>query len=143
MTTFLHRRRHSLPWTGTKIGTFDHLPTSFSTRSFWTTPYFNSLYTFIIIHLLYISKSFPTLFGIDNWHSSYILHAKIAEHFHPVSIWVFSCRLAHFTHFLKLWLSAKGGFFSDSSIHFLDLQIPQKIIPKNYPELEIWISISG
>ena len=31
----------------------------------------------------------------------------------------------------------KGGFFSESSIHFLDLQISKKIIPKNYPELEI------
>ena len=32
----------------------------------------------------------------------------------------------------------KGGFFSESSIHFLDLQISKKKdIPKNYPELEI------
>ena len=35
-------------------------------------------------------------------------------------------------------LETKGGFFSKSSIHFLDLQISKKkIIPKNYPELEI------
>ena len=34
--------------------------------------------------------------------------------------------------------AAKVGFFSESSIHFLDLQISKKkIIPKNYPELEI------
>ena len=31
----------------------------------------------------------------------------------------------------------KGGFFSESSIHFLELQISKKSIPKNYPELEI------
>ena len=34
----------------------------------------------------------------------------------------------------------KGGFFSKSSIHFLDIQISKKNIPKNYPELEIQIS---
>ena len=32
---------------------------------------------------------------------------------------------------------SKGGFFSEDSIHFLDLQISKKIIPNNYPELEI------
>ena len=34
----------------------------------------------------------------------------------------------------------KGGFFSESAIHFSNLQIsksPKKNIPKNYPELEI------
>ena len=32
----------------------------------------------------------------------------------------------------------KGGFFSESVIRFLDLQIwEKKNIPKNYPELEI------
>ena len=31
--------------------------------------------------------------------------------------------------------SAKGGFFSETSIHFLDLK--KKNIPNNYPELEI------
>ena len=36
--------------------------------------------------------------------------------------------------------STKGGFFSESSMNFLDLQISRKIIPKNYPELEIEIS---
>ena len=36
-----------------------------------------------------------------------------------------------------LLVSDKGGFFSESSIHFLDLQISKNIIPKNYPELEI------
>ena len=34
----------------------------------------------------------------------------------------------------------KDGFFSESSIHFLDVQISKKNIPKNYPELEIQIS---
>ena len=33
--------------------------------------------------------------------------------------------------------SYKGGFFSESGIHFSNLQISQKNIPKNYPELEI------
>ena len=32
---------------------------------------------------------------------------------------------------------AKGGFFSESAIRFLGLQISKKNIPKNYPELEI------
>jgi hypothetical protein len=33
---------------------------------------------------------------------------------------------------------AKGGFFSESAIHFSDLQISKKKeLPKNYPELEI------
>ena len=32
----------------------------------------------------------------------------------------------------------KGGFYSESSINFLDLHISKKKnIPKNYPELEI------
>ena len=31
----------------------------------------------------------------------------------------------------------KGGFFSESAMCFLDLQISKKNIPKNYPELEI------
>jgi hypothetical protein len=31
----------------------------------------------------------------------------------------------------------KGGFFSESAMRFLDLQISKKNIPKNYPELEI------
>ena len=31
----------------------------------------------------------------------------------------------------------KGGFFSESAMCFLDLQILKKDIPKNYPELEI------
>ena len=31
----------------------------------------------------------------------------------------------------------KGGFFSESAICFLDLQISKKNIPKNYLELEI------
>ena len=31
----------------------------------------------------------------------------------------------------------KGGFYSESSINFLDLHISKKNIPKNYPELEI------
>ena len=31
----------------------------------------------------------------------------------------------------------KGGFFSESLIHFLDLQISKNIIPKNNPKLEI------
>ena len=35
-------------------------------------------------------------------------------------------------------VTTKGGFFSESSIHFLDLQISKKNIPKNHPELEIW-----
>ena len=42
--------------------------------------------------------------------------------------------------FIGFWpflLITKGGFFSESSIHFLDLQISKNIIPKNYPELEI------
>ena len=34
---------------------------------------------------------------------------------------------------------AKGGFFSESAIRFLHLQISKKNIPKSYPELEIWI----
>ena len=34
-------------------------------------------------------------------------------------------------------LNTKGGFFSESVIRFLNLQISKKIIPKNYPELEI------
>ena len=35
-------------------------------------------------------------------------------------------------------VSGKGGFFSESSIHFLDLQISKKnYSKKNYPELEI------
>ena len=34
---------------------------------------------------------------------------------------------------------AKGGFFSESAIRFLHLQISKKNIPKNYPVLEIWI----
>ena len=32
---------------------------------------------------------------------------------------------------------AKGGFFSESAICFLDLQISKKNIPKSYLELEI------
>ena len=32
---------------------------------------------------------------------------------------------------------AKGVFFSESAMYFLDLQISKKNIPKNYPELEI------
>ena len=36
-----------------------------------------------------------------------------------------------------IWF-AKGGFFSESLMNFLDLQIyKKKIIPKNYPDLEI------
>ena len=31
----------------------------------------------------------------------------------------------------------KGGFFSESAIHFSNLQISKKNIPKNYPEIEI------
>ena len=37
----------------------------------------------------------------------------------------------------------KGGFFSESALCFLDLQISKKIFQKNYPELEIQISSSG
>ena len=33
--------------------------------------------------------------------------------------------------------SPKGGFFSESEMCFLDLQISKKNIPTNYPELEI------
>ena len=33
----------------------------------------------------------------------------------------------------------QGGFYSESAIRFLDLQISKKNIPKNYPKLEIWI----
>ena len=33
--------------------------------------------------------------------------------------------------------STKGGFFPESAIGFLDLQISKKNIPKNYVELEI------
>ena len=39
-----------------------------------------------------------------------------------------------------LWISVrfcKGGFFSESAMRFLDLQISKKNIPKSYPELEI------
>ena len=39
-------------------------------------------------------------------------------------------------------IDAKGGFFSESAMCFLDLQISKKNIPKNYPELEIEISSS-
>ena len=39
--------------------------------------------------------------------------------------------------FFQRKATTKGGFFSESSIHFLDLQISKKNIPKNYPELEI------
>ena len=35
------------------------------------------------------------------------------------------------------WLPTKGGFFSESAMRFLDLQISKKNIPKSYPELEI------
>ena len=39
---------------------------------------------------------------------------------------------------LKMFMiDAKGGFFSESAMCFLDLQISKKNIPKNYPELEI------
>ena len=34
-------------------------------------------------------------------------------------------------------VKTKGGFFSESAICFLDLQISKKKIPKNYLELEI------
>ena len=37
----------------------------------------------------------------------------------------------------EISLEAKGGFFSESAMCFLDLQISKKNIPKNYPELEI------
>ena len=37
----------------------------------------------------------------------------------------------------EISLEAKGGFFSESAMCFLDLQISKKDIPKNYPELEI------
>ena len=33
--------------------------------------------------------------------------------------------------------TTKGGFFSESAMRFLSLQISKKNIPKNYPELEI------
>ena len=38
-----------------------------------------------------------------------------------------------------IWF-AKGGFFSESLMNFLDLQISKKDYSKNYPELEIWNS---
>ena len=34
-------------------------------------------------------------------------------------------------------VNAKGGFFTESAIWFLHLQISKKNIPKNYPELKI------
>ena len=34
-------------------------------------------------------------------------------------------------------ITTNGGFFSESAMCFLDLQISKKDIPKNYPELEI------
>ena len=36
----LERFGYVLPWTGTKIGIFDYLPTPSCRRSFWTIPYF-------------------------------------------------------------------------------------------------------
>ena len=37
-----------------------------------------------------------------------------------------------------MYAATKGGFFSESVIRFLNLQIcRKKNIPKNYPELEI------
>ena len=44
---------------------------------------------------------------------------------------------AHLGSILILAMQAKGGFFSESAIRFLNLQISKKNIPKNYPELEI------
>ena len=44
-------------------------------------------------------------------------------------------KLAGLFHMVKIF--AKGGFFSESAMCFLDLQISKKNIPKNYPELEI------
>ena len=38
---------------------------------------------------------------------------------------------------LQIVCPPKGGFFSESTIRFLSLQISKKNIPKNYPELEI------
>ena len=38
---------------------------------------------------------------------------------------------------ISIWVTIKGGFFSESAICFLDLQISKKNIPKNYLELEI------
>ena len=38
---------------------------------------------------------------------------------------------------IQMLTTSKGGFFSESAMCFLDLQISKKNIPKNYPELEI------
>ena len=35
------------------------------------------------------------------------------------------------------WFHTKGGFFSESALCFLDLQISKKNIPKTHPEHEI------
>ena len=37
----------------------------------------------------------------------------------------------------RMLIATKGGFFSESAMRFLDLQISKKNIPKSYPELEI------
>ena len=42
-----------------------------------------------------------------------------------------------FLNFKAFQSTTKGGFFSESEIRFSNLPISQKIIPKNYPELEI------
>ena len=37
----------------------------------------------------------------------------------------------------QFFILIKGGFFSESAIHFSNLQISKQNILKNYPELEI------
>ena len=61
-----------------------------------------------------------------NWLSNACGSAQMARK----SVWI---------SWAKQTTSAKGGFFSESAMCFLDLQISKKNIPKNYLELEIWI----
>ena len=61
-----------------------------------------------------------------------IIFKKKSDHFQQ---FFSSMKMSFFLHSH----APKGGFFSESSIQFLNLQISKKkkMIPKNYPELEI------
>ena len=66
-----------------------------------------------------------------------VVHTSLLHNFLPYHSWIDSMLLSRLENIETLQIYAKGGFFSESEIPFLDLQISKKNIPKNYPELEI------